>query len=178
MFLIREGIMDKGASSKLDRATAAHAVEPVPVSSKAGIPSAWSMMADRLERLVDLCWTDVGPLNDAIHDLAPEPKVIQPPDYIRSYDAVEHFAYSWAAPRTWWNPTAWRWECQLENSLGFPFRYRGMAETEVVARLVAYLRARHAQGTSGSAQDGNRLDPKGAGPVPKGCARPLSPRNP
>lgn len=46
------------------------------------------VMVERIEHAADLGWADTTELNRAIHNYAPEPKVIQEPDYLRSLDAA------------------------------------------------------------------------------------------
>jgi hypothetical protein len=55
--------------------------------------------------------------------------------------------------------------------------YRVEGDAELARRKAESIRrwARPASGTSGSAQDRNGLDPKGAGPAPKEDAHPSSP---
>lgn len=50
--------------------------------------SALLELASRCEAATDLGWADIVLLNEDIHAIAPDPKVIVPPDYCRSLDAA------------------------------------------------------------------------------------------
>lgn len=45
-------------------------------------------LADAIERLTDLETAYAVSLNDMLHDLLPEPKCVQPPNYLASIDAA------------------------------------------------------------------------------------------
>ncbi len=106
-------------------------------------------LAGRCEALTDFETPKAVALRNAIHDLLPEPKCVQPPDYLRSLDAAMSLVLEGAT----WSVGDWSATGQGSSACCYPPAemraadgcYISKAFTPALALCAAALRARKEQ---------------------------------
>ena len=109
-----------------------------------GQPTNLLTMAEAIECLSDFETPDAVDLNNALHTMLPEPKCVQPPNYLRSVDAAISFL---PAKATWRRLT----EISVSVYAASPFnakaqvRYDGIGSTVACQMVAATLKMIAAQ---------------------------------
>lgn len=104
-------------------------------------------LAARCEALTDFETPAAVALNNAIHDLLPEPKCVQPPNYLASLDAAMTLLDpTWFFHVSRFSPESdGRGKAHVYPNRGLGDDYEGDAATPALALCAAALRARAAQ---------------------------------
>jgi len=98
-------------------------------------------LALRVERIADFDTQEAVDLNKALHDLLPEPKCVQPPNYLRSIDAAMSLVPEGLYPTLDFVTS----RCWLRTAEGYDLIggvAHGFAATPALALVAAALRAK------------------------------------
>lgn len=100
-----------------------------------------SQMIAAIEAMADTETAEARSINDRLHELLPEPKCVQPPNYLASIDA----ALTLVPDDFWCNIGVRRYHGEVSIGLAMTAEWFGRAATPALAICAAALRARENQ---------------------------------